>query len=30
MHQQSEENLLSSNIFSTCPYNVVNFGPLVV
>jgi len=25
---QSEKNLLSSNIFPTCPYNVVNFGPL--
>jgi len=23
------KNLLSSNTFSTCPYNMVNFGPLV-
>jgi len=25
---QSEKNLLSSNISPTCPYNMVNFGPL--
>jgi len=25
---QSEKNLLSRNIFPTCPYNMVNFGPL--
>jgi len=29
MCRQSGKNLLSSNTFSTCPYNVVNFGPLV-
>jgi len=23
-----KKNLLSSNIFGTCPYNMVNFGPL--
>jgi len=28
MYQQSEKNLLSSNISSTCPHNMVNFGPL--
>jgi len=28
MYRQSEKNLLSSNISSTCPHNVVNFGPL--
>ena len=28
MYRQSEKNLLSSNISSTCPYNMVNFGPL--
>jgi len=28
MYQQSEKKLLSSNISSTCPYNMVNFGPL--
>jgi len=28
MYRQSEKNLLSSNIFSTCSYNMVNFGPL--
>ena len=28
MYQQSEKNLLSSNISSTCPHNTVNFGPL--
>jgi len=27
---QSEKNLLSSNISSTCPHNMVNFGPLAV
>jgi len=27
-YRQSEKNLLSSNMFSTCPYNMVNFGPL--
>jgi len=26
-HRQSEKNLLSSNTSSTCPYNMVNFGP---
>ena len=25
---QSEKNLLSSNTSSTCPYNMVNFGPV--
>ena len=28
MYRQSVKNLLSSNISSTCPYNMVNFGPL--
>jgi len=28
-YRQSEKNLLSSNTSSTCPYNMVNFGPLV-
>jgi len=28
MYRQSEKNLLSSNISSTCPHNKVNFGPL--
>jgi len=28
MYRQSEKNLLSSNISSTCPYNTVNFGLL--
>jgi len=28
MYQQSEKNLLNSNIFPTCPHNTVNFGPL--
>ena len=28
MHRQSEKNLLSSGISSTCPDNMVNFGPL--
>ena len=28
MYRQSEKNLLSSNISSTCPHNTVNFGPL--
>ena len=28
MYRQSEKNLLSSNISSTCPHNMVKFGPL--
>jgi len=28
MYQQPEKNLLSSNMSSTCPHNMVNFGPL--
>ena len=28
MYRQSEKNVLSSNISSTCPHNMVNFGPL--
>jgi len=28
MYRQSEKNLLSSNISSTRPHNMVNFGPL--
>jgi len=28
MYRQSEKNLLNSNTFSTCPDNMVNFGPL--
>ena len=28
MYRQSEKNFLSSNISSTCPHNMVNFGPL--
>ena len=28
MYRQSEKNLLSSNISSTCPRNMVNFSPL--
>jgi len=28
MYQQSEKNLLSSNISPTCPHNMVNIGPL--
>jgi len=28
MYRQSEKNLLSSNISSICPHNMVNFGPL--
>jgi len=28
MYLQSEENLLNSNASSTCPLNMVNFGPL--
>ena len=28
MYRQSEKNLLSSNTSSTCPDNMVNFGPL--
>ena len=27
-YRQAEKNLLSSNISSTCPHNMVNFGPL--
>jgi len=30
MYRQSEKNLLNSNISSTCPHNVANFGPLAV
>jgi len=26
--EKSEKNLLSSNMSSTCPHNMVNFGPL--
>ena len=29
MYQQSEKHLLNSNISSTCPQNMVNFGPLM-
>jgi len=28
MYRQSEKNLLNSNISPSCPYNMVNFGPL--
>jgi len=28
MYRRSEKNLLSSNISSICPHNMVNFGPL--
>jgi len=28
MYQQSKKDLLNSNISPTCPYNMVNFGPL--
>jgi len=28
-YRQSEKNLLNINISPTCPYNMVNFGPLV-
>jgi len=28
-YRQSEKNLLSSNISSTCPHNMVNFGLLM-
>jgi len=28
MYQQLEKNLLSTNISSTCPHNMVNFSPL--
>ena len=28
MYRQSERNLLNSNISSTCPHNMVNFGPV--
>jgi len=27
-YRQSEKNLLSSNMSSTCPHNMVNLGPL--
>ena len=27
-YRQSDKSLLSSNISSTCPHNIVNFGPL--
>ena len=27
-YRQSEKNLLSSNVSSTCPHDMVNFGPL--
>jgi len=29
MYRQSGKNLLSSNMSSTYPHNMVNFGPLV-
>ena len=28
-HEGTEKNFTSSNTSSTCPYNMVNFGPLV-
>jgi len=28
MYQQSQKNVLDSSNFSTCPHNMVNFGPL--
>jgi len=28
MYRQSEKNLLSNSISSTCSHNMVNFGPL--
>jgi len=28
MYPQSEKNLLNSNMSSTCPHNMVKFGPL--
>jgi len=28
MYRQSEKNLLSTNISSTCAHNMVSFGPL--
>jgi len=28
MYRQSEKKLLSTNMFSTCPHIMVNFGPL--
>ena len=28
LYRQSKKNLLSSNMSSTCPHNMVNFGPL--
>ena len=27
-YRQLKENMLNSNIFSTCPHNMTNFGPL--
>jgi len=30
MYWRSEKNLLNTNISSTCPHNMVNFGPLTV
>ena len=30
MYRQSKKTLLNSNISSTCPHNMVNFGPLAV
>jgi len=29
MYRQSEKNLLSTNMSSTCPHNMVNFGPVM-
>jgi len=29
MYRQSEKNLLSSDMSSTCPHNMVNFGILM-
>jgi len=28
MYRQSEKNWLNSNISSTCPHNMANFGPV--
>jgi len=28
MYRQSEKNLLNSNVFPTCPHNMMNFGLL--
>jgi len=28
MYRQSEKNLLSTTVSSTCPHNMANFGPL--